>query len=384
MSIALDGIKILDLSTQLPGPYSSMLLADLGAEVIKIEQSTGGDFSRMLAPFFQKTNRNKKSLTLNLKSQEGKEIFYKLAKTADVILEGFRPGVTQNLNIDYNRIKEINPQIIYCSLTGYGQNGPYKLRPGHDINYLGVTGAYDPEDNLEEESVVTSIQIADICGSMFSIVGILSSILMREKTGKGQFVDVSMTDGISSWMSTSVLSYISKLGFKIQKGEGPMLPHYGFFKTKDEKYLTLAIIHEDHFWKNFCKALELDDMVRYDLMKRVTKREKIHTTLKSIFLTKNRDEWIDILDAHDIPFGPVISSEEVLNNPHFLERNLISEIDDPIDGKIKHINFPVKFSEMPVEIKTPAPKLGQHTEEILYDIGYSEEEIVALKEAKII
>ena len=376
----LEGIKILDLSTQVPGPYCSMLQADLGAEVIKIENIDGGDQARLLPFLFNGVNRNKKSISLNLKSSEAKKIFYQLAEKADVILEGFRPGVCKKLNIDYDAMKEINPQIIYCSITGYGQDGPYRDKPGHDINYLGYSGLLSLEGDLNNYTKMPAIPIADLAGSMFAAVSILTALIHREKTDTGQYIDVSMTAGVFSLMSASLSA-----GFQGQSGSELLyIPHYGLFQTKDEKLLTLGIVHEEHFWKNLCSVIDMGEMADLDLFNRVAKREEIITRLRNSFFTKNLDEWLAILSDADVPCGPVYNIEESYSDPQAMQRGSVFEINHPSEGKIKLRAFPAIFSESITKKDTPPPSPGMHTSEILHRLGYTQEEIAGLIREKIV
>ena len=377
---SLEGTRILDLSTQVPGPYCSMLLADLGAEVIKIENIDGGDPSRLLPFLFNGINRNKKSISLNLKSSEAKKIFHQMAQKADVILEGFRPGVCKKLNIDYDVIKEINPLIIYCSITGYGQNGPYRDKPGHDINYLGYSGLLSLESDLHAYPKMPAIPLADIAGSMFAAVSILTALLHRGKTGIGQYIDVSMTASAFSWVSASLLS-----GFQEHdQSESLYIPHYGLFETRDKKFITLGIVHEEHFWKKLCSIIDMGSLAELDLFNRIAQREEIITILKNAFLTRNLDAWMAMLNAADIPCGPVHTIEESYADTQMAYRDAVFEMNHGSEGKIKFRGFPAIFSESTTKKDTPPPAAGMHTSEILKGLGYTEEEILRLTEEKIV
>ena len=376
----LEGIKILDLSSQVPGPYCSMLLADLGAEVIKIENIDGGDQSRLLPFLFNGINRNKKSISLNLKSSDAKGIFYRMAEKADVILEGFRPGVCKKLNIDYETIKEINPKIIYCSITGYGQDGPYRDKPGHDINYLGYSGLLSLERDLNTYSKMPGIPLADLAGSMFAAVSILTAMIHRGKTGVGQYIDVSMTASVFSLISASLTA-----GFQGQRGnESLYIPHYGLFKTRDEKFITLGIMHEEHFWKKICSVIDMGNLAGLDLFNRIEKREEISNRLQNLFLARNLDEWMAILNEADIPCGPVYTIEESYSDPQVAYRGSVFEINHPTEGKIKLREFPAIFSESITKKNTPPPIQGMHTSEILHGLGYTVEEILRFTKEKIV
>jgi len=355
-----------------------MLLADLDADVIKIENVNGGDYTRLLPYLFNGVNRNKKSIFLNLKSSEAKEIFYKLARKADVILEGFRPGVCKKLNIDYDAIKEINPQIIYCSITGYGQDGPYRDKPGHDINYLGYSGLLSLVGDLNTYSKMPAIPIADLAGSMFAAVSILTALLHRGKTGMGQYIDVSMTASVFSFISASIPSGLQG------ENESLYIPHYGLFKTKDERFITLGVIHEEHFWKKLCSVIDMGDMAGLDLFHRLAKKDAIITILKNSFLTKNLEDWLAILSDADVPCGPVYTIEESYGDPQAAHRGSVFEMNNTSEGKIKLRGFPVIFSESIIKKDIPPPLPGMHTSEILQSLGYTEEEIGRLTGEKIV
>jgi len=376
----LEGMKILDLSTQVPGPFCSMLLADMGAEVIKIENTGEGDQARLLPFLFNGINRNKKSISLNLKSSEAKKIFYKMAKKADVIIEGFRPGVCKKLDIDYEMIKAINPRIIYCSITGYGQTGPYKDKPGHDVNYLGYSGLLSLESDLNTYAKMPGIPAADLAGSMFAAVSILAALICREKTNIGQYIDVSMTASVFSLINGSLTA-----GFQGQNGsEALYIPHYGLFKTRDEKFITLGIVHEEHFWKNLCSVVDMGNLAGLDLFNRIAKRDDISSRLRDSFSTKNRDEWLKLLGEADVPCGPVYSIEESFSDPQAVHRGSVFEMIHPAGEKMKFRAFPAIFSEAVTKKDTPPPSPGMNTQGILHDLGYTDEEIAKLTKEKIV
>jgi crotonobetainyl-CoA:carnitine CoA-transferase CaiB-like acyl-CoA transferase len=303
-----------------------------------------------------------------------------MAEKADVIIEGFRPGVCKKLNIDYGAIKEINSQIIYCSITEYGQDGSYRDKPGHDINYLGYSGLLSLEGDLNIYSKMPGIPLADLAGSMFAVVSILTAMIHRGKTRVGQYIDVSMTASVFSLIGASMTA-----GFQGQSGsESLYIPHYGLFKTKDEKFITLGIVHEEHFWKNLCSVMDMGNLAGLDLFNRIEKRDAITTFLKNSFLTRKLDEWLVILNDADIPCGPVYTIEESYSDPQIAHRGSMFEMNHPSEGKIKLRRFPVIFSEAITKKDTPPPVLGMHTPEILHGLGYTEEEISKLTKEKIV
>jgi crotonobetainyl-CoA:carnitine CoA-transferase CaiB-like acyl-CoA transferase len=326
-----------------------MILADLGVEVILVE--IPGQFS---TPSY--LNRNKKSMTLNLKKEKGREVFYKLAEESDVILEGFRPGVMKRLGVDYDLIKRVNPMIIYCSLTGFGQDGPYAERPGHDINYVGMGG-------ILTDPTIPCTTIADLGAGMFAMISILTALIAREKTGKGQYIDVSMLDSVISWMGTQVGEYLAT----------GAIPTYGIFETKDGKYITLGGIEEE-FRRNLWKILMDENMVDSSIHRKEQKR-----ILTDVFKKKTREEWVKLLNEADVPCGPVYSQKEVFSDPHVIHRGMVIK-----DGDNRYIGHPIKFSDTPARIRRPPPALGEQTEEILLGFGYAKPEIEEFKREGVI
>lgn len=368
---ALEGIKVLDLSRMLPGPYCSMILADHGAEVIAIED---GRFKED-GLFFNDLNRNKRHMSLNLKTPEGREIFYKLAENADVILEGFRPGVVKRLGVDYQAVKKYNPRIIYCSITGYGQTGAASDRAGHDVNFLsmsGVLGLIGEKDGLPS---IPGVQVADIAGgSMNSAVGILLALYARERTGKGQYIDISMTDGMIGLLSLP--HYFSKLTGNQPKAADTLLSHrygcYNTYETKDGRYLSIGAV-ENRFWGKLCEYLRKTDYIplQYD----EGKREEIIGFLREKFLTKNLAHWEKELSGLDVCYAGVQTLDDVLEDPLFRERDMIVEYPDKNGAPIRSFGIPVKLSETPGSVRAVPDEFGESTRSILRETGYSKVQI---------
>lgn len=368
---ALTGIRVLDLSRMLPGPYCSMILADHGADVIAIEDR------RFQADglFFNDLNRNKKHMSLNLKSPEGLEIFFKLAEKADVILEGFRPGVVQRLGVDYEAVRQCNPRIIYCSISGYGQTGPLRNRVGHDVNYLSNAGVLDLIGEKGGRPVIPGVQIADIAGgSMNAAVGILLALFAREKTGKGQYIDISMTDGVVGLLSLPY--YFSMLSGKKQQAADTLLSHrygcYNTYETADGRFISIGAV-ENRFWKKLCEHLNRPDYIslQYD----EERRDDIIHDLRELFLAKSMDNWDAELAELEICFSVVKNMEEILKDPHLLEREMVHSYAGE-NGEAKHgFGVPVKMSETPGTIRTAPAKFGEQTRNILEEIGYSAKQI---------
>ena len=373
--LALDGVKVLDMAYQYPGPYCSMILADLGADVLKVEVPGLGDPARQWYPFFGGINRNKKSMSLNLKSREGKEILYKLVKEYDVFMEGFRPGVAERLEIDYEKLKSIRDDIIYCSISGYGQQGPYRDLPGHDVNYQAVAGMLNCFDDGKGGVVLPQVAIGDLSSGMFAVIGILTSLLVKNKVGIGQYIDISMLDGLVSWMGTILAMDAARLETPVGGDPG-----YGIFETKDGKRLALGIAFEDWFWQNLCRELNLEEYSGWNLKQQIEKKEEITKRLKEKFALKDRDEWFQRLSKANIPIAPALSVSEVREDPQVLFRGMVAEVKDTAGKVVTQPGVPLKLSETPGTIRKGAPLLGEHTDEVLKSLGYDEGTIKKLKE----
>jgi crotonobetainyl-CoA:carnitine CoA-transferase CaiB-like acyl-CoA transferase len=385
--LPLDGIRILDLTWYLP---HTTILADFGAEVIKIEPPKRGDPARLAPPlirgvsaYFVNAHRNKKSVTLNLRSDKGREIFYRLVKTADVVIESFRPGVTKRLGIDYDTLKNVNPRIIYVSVTGYGQAGPYRDLPGHDINYISIAGILGLTGQYGGSPVIPGVQIADYTACMLAAIAILIALRARDKTGKGQYIDISMAHG-ALWLLIPFTSEYFMTGKAPERGRHFLTgyyPFYNIYETSDGKYISIGCL-EEHFWRNLCKALGREDLA--GLQWDEEKREEVMKQLQEIFKTKTRDEWFKLLRDADVPIAPVYSLDEVFNDPQIQYRKVIEEVEHPEIGKVRVLRIPVEFSETPSRIRGPAPMLGQHTKEILKELGYSDREIEEFEKEGIV
>jgi crotonobetainyl-CoA:carnitine CoA-transferase CaiB-like acyl-CoA transferase len=375
MTLPLTGIKILDSAHQYPGPYCSMLLGDLGAEVIKMEQPGIGDPARRSPGFFKGINRSKKSITLDLKKPSAKEILFRLVREADVFTEGFRPGVVNRLGVDYEALKAINPRLIYCSISGYGQDGPYRDLPGHDLNYMAMAGMLNSIQDKDGNHISPGIAIGDLSSGMFAVIGIMAALLARGQTGKGQYIDVSMFDGLLSWMSIRF-----GLFFHSGSSERPYDAGYGVFKAGDGLPFTLGIAHEDWFWDRLCRATGLEEHVGVLSPERHLRKEELVTQLQAVFSQKTRDEWMKILVKADVPVAPVRTPEQVLDDPHVIFRQMIRGVKLPSGGFIHQVAFPVRLSETPAVIQSPPPELGQHTEEVLMKAGFSKEDIIRFRE----
>lgn len=384
MANPLDGVRVLDLSRLLPGPYCTMLLADLGAEVIKIESPGLGDYMRMIPPFIEDSatgetvsvhylmvNRNKKSVALNFRNARGKEIFMQLARDADVFLESFRPGAATRWGIGYEALREINPRIVYCSLSGYGQSGPYRDRAGHDLNYIALTGLLAANGAADGSPIPPAAQIADLSGGMLAAISILAALFGREKTGSGQYLDVSLFESALSWSGTLIGGSFAA-GMNIERGKLQLnggMACYNVYETRDGQFITLGAI-EAHFWAAFCKAVRREDLNarQYDF--------DAIPEVAAIFKSRTRDEWLALFKTLDACIEPVRDFGEVFHDPHVKHRGLIANI-----GNIPQVGSVFVFTE---RRNAPPPRLGQHTREVLGKSGVSDEEIAELERGGVI
>lgn len=384
---ALEGVTVLDLTRLLPGAFCSQLMADMGAEVIKIEDPRGGDYNRSWEPkaktesgSFLLLNRNKKSITLNLKNAEGHAAFMRLARSADILLEGFRPGVMDRLGLGYETLKAENPGLVYCSISGYGQDGPLRLAPGHDINYLGTAGALQLFGKAGEGPMVPGLSIADVGGgSLMASTGILAALYSRSVTGEGQNIDISMTDGALAWLALHGADYLFG-GIEPRGGERPFIgqaPCYNVYRCADGRYIALGAL-ELHFWKRFCALVDLPSefCTHYPVG---DEAERQRGALNALFLTRTRDEWAAAGEAADIPLTAVNDMGEAFQHPQLVQREMLLHVDHPVEGRVPQLGFPIKLHGTPCEIRIPPPRLGEHNEEVLARAGYADAEIAAMK-----
>jgi alpha-methylacyl-CoA racemase len=388
----LKGVRILDLTRLYPGPMGTMMLADMGADVIKIEDINAPDYMRFYPPYIQgesagflAVNRSKRSLVLNLKTKKGTDIFFNLLQTADIVIEQFRPGVLDKIGIGYDAARKKKIDIIYVSLTGYGQSGPYAEDAGHDINFIGYSGILASTGSVKTGPVIPGPQLGDVAGGAYmAIIACLSALWAKEKTGQGQRVDVSMMDGVLPLMTLQMAHYqATKISFV--PGEPPLsggLACYGTYKCADGRYVALGIL-EDKFWKSFCEMAGRTDWIsRFFAMGEDA--EKLRAEITTLFRGKTRDEWIAATAELDICLTPVLEISEIEADPHVQARQMICEQIHPVCGNIKGIGVPLKFSATQAIPSGPSPVLGEDTESILQEIGYQPDEIEALRKEGVI
>jgi crotonobetainyl-CoA:carnitine CoA-transferase CaiB-like acyl-CoA transferase len=375
----LAALKVLDLSRQLPGPFCSMLLADLGADVLCI--ANPNDPMGVGIPFLV---RNKRHMTLNLKADAGRDILVQLAANADVVLEGYRPGVPQRLGIDYETLRARNPRLIYCSISGFGQDGPYRDRVGHDVNYIGYAGVLNFVGEAGGPPVIPGVQIADIAGGgLMATVGILAAVIARAQTGRGQFVDISMLDGTLSCNAYHILMWFLAGRLPLRGGEQltGRYPCYAVYETRDGRHVTVGAF-EPHFWATLCRAFGREDFIatQWD---EGARREEMFAFFRTAFREKTMDEWLHALGGQDICFGPVYTLEETFADPQLRHRNMIVEMEGP-HGKTTVVGTPIKLSDTPATLRTPPPGFGEHTERVLAGLGFGAAQIAQLRERGVV
>lgn len=387
----LHGVRVLDLSRLLPGPMCTLHLADMGADVIKVEECTKGDYARSIPPlkkrtssFFLALNRNKRSMTLDLTKEEGEKVFLNLSRGTDVVVESFRPGVVHKLGIDYEAVKKENPKVVYCSVTGYGQTGPYSTRAGHDLNYCSYAGVLQKSPQGDEKPAIPNFQIADIVGgALNALVGILAALVFQKTTGQGQYIDVSLMDGT---LAHSISALPGLEGFKDANFNPDFLtgalPCYNIYETSDKRFIALAA-QEFKFWESFCKAIKRDDLIPLHMVSR-DDAGKVYNEISQIFKTQTLQYWVDYFKDVDCCISPVLLPEEVVNNEQVKAREMVITKEHPTEGNVMQFNLPLKFSAFKFEVEKAAPMLGENTEEILKAAGYTEDEIKDLKARKVI
>ncbi|AKP46511.1 CaiB/BaiF CoA transferase family protein [Bacillus smithii] len=387
----LHDLKILDFSSLLPGPYASMMLADLGADVLRVESPTRHDLIRQFPPMDgeQSTshsylNRSKRSIALDLKKQEAVEIVKRLVKEYDIIIEQFRPGVMDRLGVGYEALKKINPRIIYCSITGFGQSGPYKDRPGHDNNYLSLSGVADGMRRNGEKPIASGIQVADVAGgSLHAVIAILAAVYYREKTGEGQWLDISMTAAAFA-LNAIYGSGVLAGGVEI-KPESMLLnggTFYDYYETKDGRYFSVGSL-EPPFRKALCEGIGRPDLIHLAMSENLEDIHVFKEEVQKTFQQKTFNEWCDIFYDFQACVEPVLTFSEASEHPQLKAREMIVEVPKKDGTTQKQIACPIKFSAGKAQYKHVGSLLGEHTEEVLEELGYTREEVLKLKDKGI-
>jgi alpha-methylacyl-CoA racemase len=390
----LSDVKILDLTRLLPGGFCTLLLADLGADVIKVEDTGQGDYVRWAPPYYGSEehtplgtrsaiylalNRNKRSVRLDLKQEGGRQALIKLAESADVLVESFRPGVLDKLGVGYDVLRQANPALVYCPITGYGQDGPNRDRAGHDMNYLGLNGILGLTGEAGGPPIQSGAQIADLGGGgLMAAVGILAALQEARRSGQGQMVDISMTDGSLSWLVMEAARYFGS-GEVPERGNIMLsggIVCYRPYEAADG-WVTCGAL-EPKFWQRFCKAVNREDLIEKQFDQ---PGSDAHKQVAEIFKTRTRDEWKAFNDEHDAMIEPILDLDEALESELVKERKMVVSYEHPGFGEVKQLGFPIKLSRTPASIERPAPALGEHTAELLTEAGYSADEIQALEES---
>ncbi|MBU3670603.1 MAG: CoA transferase [Polynucleobacter sp.] len=390
--LPLAGVRVLDVSQVMAGPYCCMLLADLGADVIKVEPPGTGDQTRGAMSFkmkgsdsmgFLNMNRNKRSITLNLKTDAGKKVFFELVKTADILVENYRPGVMKKLGIDYPSLQKINPGLVYASISGFGQTGPWADRPGFDLMAQAMSGVMSVTGYPDGPPVKAGVPVADIGCALFAVYGILSAYIGKAKTGQGQFIDASLFDSALAFSIWDTAQYWGT-GVEPEKlgTANHMSAPYQAMKASDGYFVMGAT--NQKLWKLLCEKIGRIELYEDDRFKtnplRLANRVELASELEKTFVTKTSEEWVDLLLAEGIPAGPINTYPQAFNSEHGRHRKMRMEIDHPIEGTVPNIGFAVKMMGTPQQIRKHPPLLGEHNAELLKELGIAGEELKALEE----
>ena len=391
----LDDLFVVDLTRILSGPICTMLMADMGAEVIKVEPPPLGDDSRQWGPpfiggistYFLSVNRNKKSLGLNLKSKDGRAILHKLIERADVLLENFRPGVLDRLGFGYEAVTKLNPRTIYCSVSGFGHTGPYRDRPGYDVIAQGESGMMDLTGYPDGPPAKLGASLADIVAGLYAFNGICLALLARQKTGKGQHVDVSLLDGMVSTLAYHALIYLSTGRSPTRAGtRHPSIVPYECFQTKDG-FVNIAVTNQKQ-WENFCEVLGFPEIAhddRFETMKaRLSNYGILRPIIERVVSMMSRTEVIKAMSEVGIPAGPINTVGEILEDPHIHARQMVAELTHPQYGPLRVLGIPIKLSDTPGIVENAPPMFGEHNRDVLQKLGFTEKEVAELERSGVL
>ena len=359
----LEGIRVITLAEQYPGPYATLLLADLGADVVIVERPQGGDPARIFPQFHAAVNRNKRAVTVDLKTDVGRERLRSLIVSADVLMEGYRPGTMQRLRFGYEDVQHLNSRIVYVSITGFGQNGPYRDRPAHDLSYQAVAGILHAHAKAGSTQLPGDLPIGDLSSGMFAVLGTLAALIERSRTGHGRHVDISMTDGLVSWMSANLVPTMNGQSLADVSSE----PGYGIFRCADGKLLTLSIAHEDWFWRPMCELLGLREHAGLTRESRIAQTQVLRQAIANRIAQETREEWSNRLDLAGIAWSPLNDLEEVTTDPHFAARGMFTEVTEADGTSQRYVAQPILFDGVRPGPQRGVPRLGASNSDFFAD-----------------
>ena len=388
--LALEGVKVLDLTQIMAGPYCTMMLADMGADVVKVEKPNGGDDTRRMGPPFIEgesaaflgINRNKRSIVIDLRSDSGRELAQRMARGSDILVQNFRPGALERMGLGYEQVREINPALVYCTISGFGATGPYARRGGFDLVAQGMSGLMSVTGHTGGPPAKVGVPICDLNAGMFGAIGILTAYINRLRTGQGQHVDTSLLEGGIAYTFWESAMYFATGEIPEPKGSAHRLTApYQAFETSDG-YVNIGAANQAN-WERLCVAIGRDDLAAdpkfVEPRDRMNNLDDLVSTLEGTFAQQTSEHWLEILDAAGVPAGPINDLGQVYDDPQVRAREMMVETDHPVAGLVKNIGIPIKLSETPGQFRRPAPTLGQHTDEVLRDLGCSDDEIVKLR-----